>query len=397
MVGAGNRVGVVRKMKYLARMSLAVALIGAVTLVATEAGRQAAASTHGSCGTWRIVRSPAIPDGRLSDVSGASATDVWAVGDNSGNNPIIEHWDGSRWTGKLQTSIDGVLYTVHAVSADDVWVAGYLYNRGNPKPLVEHWDGGGWSIVPVPVPGSYRYAYEMTGVSPDDIWIVGSYHTREGTVDPLFLHWNGVRWRHLPQPALPYGGVLLGVDAISSNDVWAVGYQGSPEIFDDQPLIEHWDGQSWSVVPAAPPPSGDGNILRDVSAVAADDVWAVGEYETEAQGVSAPLIEHWDGISWNLVESRAPAFSALLAVDALRSDAVWAVGGTWNQDLAAKVLAENWGGARWAVDRTPSPGYSSALEGVAAISEDDIWGVGSVIDQSQDRTPMIMRSRGACA
>src|SRR5438045_4037787 len=50
-------------------------------------------------------------------------------------------------------------------------------------------------------------------------------------------------WSVVPGPAA--GTVdpeLRAVTAVSANDVWAVGYQ------DGQTLVEHWDGNLWTVV-----------------------------------------------------------------------------------------------------------------------------------------------------
>src|SRR5690348_13852707 len=63
--------------------------------------------------------------------------------------------------------------------------------------------------------------------------------------------------------------------AISSAcDVWAVGAQAGSGV--TATLIEHWNGSAWAVVPS-PDPS-DFSRLRGVRGTSADDVWAVGDY-----------------------------------------------------------------------------------------------------------------------
>src|SRR5213078_4321877 len=121
-----------------------------------------------------------------------------------------------------------------------------------------------------------------------------------GSSQPLYEHWDGESWQVLPEaPGTEQsGGIMFGVEAVSSDDVWAVGYKGGEGGFDFDPLIEHWDGTAWSVIPDDPPPPGGANILHGVSATASDDVWAVG---VRANG-HPPLIEHWDGTAWTLVE-----------------------------------------------------------------------------------------------
>ena len=65
----------------------------------------------------------------------------------------------------------------------------------------------------------------------------------------------------------------------------------------------HWDGSQWSVVESPGP--GKSNILSDVAALSANDVWAVG-YETDINGHSLALIEHWDGSLWSVVKRPGP-------------------------------------------------------------------------------------------
>jgi hypothetical protein len=59
-------------------------------------------------------------------------------------------------------------------------------------------------------------------------------------------------------------------------------------------LIEHRDGVSWQMIHS--PNSGQNfSTLRDVSASSADDVWAVGWKKETPDSNLAILIEHWDG------------------------------------------------------------------------------------------------------
>ncbi len=68
----------------------------------------------------------------------------------------------------------------------------------------------------------------------------------------------------------------------------------------------HWDGQNWQRVAA--PASGPGGQLHAVSAVDANDIWAVG-----SKGASATLVEHWDGLNWRIVGSPDPGTPVVLA------------------------------------------------------------------------------------
>ena len=79
---------------------------------------------------------------------------------------------------------------------------------------------------------------------------------------------------------------LNDVEAISTKDVWAVGYYDSLTLGDNVPLMLHWDGAQWNLVErdwGTPP-----DFLYTVAAVSATDAWA-GGYNYS----SGPLFVHY--------------------------------------------------------------------------------------------------------
>ena len=62
--------------------------------------------------------------------------------------------------------------------------------------------------------------------------------------------------------------------------------------------IAHWDGNAWTRV-SSPNPGLYENDLNAVTAIAPDDVWAVGEQADTDNGYQG-LAVHWDGTSWEL-------------------------------------------------------------------------------------------------
>jgi hypothetical protein len=99
----------------------------------------------------------------------------------------------------------------------------------------------------------------------------------------------------VPSPAVNHL-VLNSTSAIAPNDVWAVGSAPGPSASENVPIAEHFNGTSWSVVPTATLPSGTTGELFGVSAVASNNVWAVGMLS----GGTTQLIEHWDGVKWSV-------------------------------------------------------------------------------------------------
>ena len=140
--------------------------------------------------------------------------------------------------------------------------------------------------------GDFNSLNAVAALSSTDVWAVGQWQRFSGTdySHALVEHWDGTSWAVMqtPHPSLAIS-ILFGVAALSSNDVWAVGYEESL-ISGYRTLIEHWDGSAWSIIQ-------DGTHegwLTSVTAIAPDDVWAVGSTNYIGQG----LIEHWDGTTW---------------------------------------------------------------------------------------------------
>lgn len=310
---------------------------------------------HWNGAAWTIVPAPQPPRTlvSLSDVSHFSATDIWAVGSSrTGNTPsktFTEHWDGVQWTVVPSPSVpkigpydaDNFLADVVAIAPNDVWAVGGVSTIVAGESLILHWDGNSWRIVPNPGANPRFYDANLVGIaaiSANDIWAVGQKTTSEE--HNMIQHWDGTRWNLVPSPAFPTNyDFLNSVSAISANDIWAVGSftipnaEGSPF----QNAIVHWNGTAWSIV-NAPQPDDWLNILTSVTAISANDVWAVGEIGTNS-GYEAPESLHWDGSTWSVMPTPGGSQStALLGVAAVSSTDVWAVG---ESASAKKTLIEH--------------------------------------------------------
>lgn len=283
---------------------------------------------------------------------------------------------------------------VTAISPNDVWAVGED-NIAPTSTLTEHFDGARWAAVSSPNPGSQDELNAVSGDASNDVWAVGNYDDPVNGYQGLIEHWNGTSWSVVssPTPAGTAGNYLTGVVALSSTDAWAVGYTGIADT-----LIEHWDGSQWSVVPS-PNPSQGANLLFAVTATSVTDVWAVGTYANAASD-EEPLIEHWDGTSWNVVSAPVPAGNPigpnmLEAVSAASSTDIWAVG---RYDIPGEyTLIEHWNGSAWSVVPNPSPGTGTDgvdLSGVAAISASNAWAVGSLSHEAGGIVPILEHWNG---
>ncbi len=226
---------------------------------------------------------------------------------------LIEHWNGTAWVVVASPSlVNGAQLTaISALSATDIWAVGYG-NDNNPaqtsleQSLIIHWDGKAWREVQSPNPGSgFNLLTGLAAVSTNDIWTVGTFSNGNSGVEmgeELIEHWNGASWTVVQGPnAGTQGNSLSAIAAISTNDIWAVGNSSSNSPTDT--LIEHWNGTTWSIV-TGQNPGKESNTLGAVVTFSAHDIWAIGSSNSAFTGQQAqPLIEHWNGTSWSTVAS----------------------------------------------------------------------------------------------
>jgi hypothetical protein len=174
---------------------------------------------------------------------------------------------------------------------------------------------------------------------------------------------------------------LLAISVVAAHDLWAVGYS-TDSSFNNHSLTMHWDGATWSIVPS---PAVGNDILYAVDAVAPNDVWATGRTQV-GYSSSRTLTLHWDGSSWTAVPSPndSTGNNNLYGVAAVSANDVWAVGSAGS----SKTLALHWNGLSWSVIPTPSFNNASneVLVGMVASSSGDIWTAGQLIQSSVQQT-----------
>jgi hypothetical protein len=274
-----------------------------------------------------FVEVPATPTAicaAINGVAGSSTSDIWAVGSaNSGRDTHIRHWNGSTWSivagatipvppsGGRRLRTTG-LNAVTTLSSTNAWaVGGAEYADFSRNTLVERWNGSAWSLVPAAAAAGSSLR-GIAAVGPSDIWAVGSGGTAgSAALATLIEHWNGSSWSKVPSPNANSLNYLRGVAAVSANNVWAVGdsiKNQSDGVSVYAPLIERWNGSAWTIVPA-PKIGKGGNSLAAVAARSANDVWAVGYYDSigsDGFQTRRTLVEHWNGTAWSIVTSPNP-------------------------------------------------------------------------------------------
>jgi len=260
----------------------------------------------------------------------------WVVGAN-GSTLNVTSDGGQHWTAITPSANFQHISQLNFVSAQEGWA---ISTASPTTPvLLKTMDGGqtwvqvspgsqtaSWKVVSSPSMGpSFDYLNAVAVVSANDVWAVGSYQNSQGSGQTLIEHWNGTNWQVIPSPNPGATTNILGdVVAVSATNLWAVGaYQNSGD--SGQTLIEHWNGTNWQIVSS--PNMGTGsNGLLGVAAVSATNIWAVGMYGEPSH--SQTLIEHWNGTSWTVASSpnMGTGDSSLKRVTAVSATNLWAVG-----------------------------------------------------------------------
>jgi hypothetical protein len=325
--------------------------------------------------------------GRLYSVAAVSADDVWAAGLSSPGGSLIVHWDGSAWSQSLIGP--GYLEGVAASSARDAWAVGGTSWFSPNQTLAEHWNGKTWTKARTPSPAGGGAFNAVAVTSVDNAWAVGQAGPGPGipsATTPLIERWNGRTWTIQRYQAPASGGHFAAVAATSPHNAWAVGSTGpASEGTGQQTLIEHWNGTAWTRVPSPDQPGSAANFLTGVTVVSASNAWAVGY--AAVSGRYKALTMHWNGRHWTLMPASSPGGDAqLLGVTLSWTNNIWAVGYVnptrcGNGGPQCQSLAEHWNSVNmsWRDIPTPNPpaGYLNMLWSVSAVSRTDIWAVGT--------------------
>ena len=197
---------------------------------------------------------------------------------------------------------------------------------------------------------------------------------------PLVESWNGSTWSVMSTPPTtsPYG--LNAVDCVSTTFCMAVG---NPDGTDSgSVLTELWNGSAWSIVAApgvGPPVNTD---FTSVSCASTRFCAAVGSWGDGVPGES--VMDIWNGTAWRLASPTAGVSNNLVAslqgVSCTSSTFCLGVGDAYatypaQGGLVYVASVVMWNGSNWSV--APGGGPNQSLFGVSCVSSTSCVAVGS--------------------
>lgn len=329
--------------------------------------------------SWAQV---AVPSGGTSPaaVVAPAARDVWAFGGRS-----AVHWDGASWQRVSLPVPKGsgapIIGAAAALSPENIWAVGVVSPTNGPEQaLIDHWNGSRWQLVPGPPKNKYTLS-GVAALSAKNVWAVGETGVSTptgGGLRTVTIHWNGKAWKRVPSPnpttrmtsSANFNDTLAAVAGSSARNVWAVGqyYVAANGTRGSRSLVLHWDGSSWKqILTPDPLTPGHASYLAGVAASSAKGVWAVGS--VNRHGAGHALAEFWNGARWRIVHPVGPP---LAGVSALGADDAWAVGGRFG---GCDVMY--WNGSAWTVKTKLDK--NRGLAAVAEVSPTDVWAVGGLV------------------
>jgi hypothetical protein len=256
----------------------------------------------------------------------------------------------------------------------------------------------------------------MAALSSTDVWAVGGYgQTNAGPDLTLAMKWDGNAWTQVTTPNLgPGNDDLWGVAfvpgaAADISNVWSVGDYTDGGGIEHAQALQLLTANTWTANQPANLGAGN-NILFGVAAIAANNVWAVGNWrQSNGNPTAIPpipaspaqtLIGHWNGTAFTtvagpqVVPGTSPSSDRLVSVSATGANDVWAVGRSTFSGVS-NTLILHYDGTTWSISPSPNPSTTSqTLYSVVAITPMLAYAAGDYTDVSGRHHTLIEKYDG---
>jgi hypothetical protein len=329
------------------------------------AGLLPAQAQAGASAGWRLSQVIGAPSGETdpatsnpgdSDIAAGGPRSAWSLWHTckmpcSTVVTYLAHSNGRRWSRVPASEIAGLNAgapaAVAASSATDAWVLGGA-RIGRHEPAW-HWNGSSWRTLQVPtwvVRGNLAGGADVqtADFNSRDLWVFSLGDMSFKPERAFAARYERGRWRKSFLPAVP-----AAVSAVSADDIWALGFADPAG---HQALLMHWDGRSWNTrrIPKQHLPAKTTGFFQAFAAAGPKDVWLSWQTITGLQGAVTKYLLRWTVRGWSKVHLPAgDSIYGLMSADG--RGGLWAAGNGPKPGYPARFF--HWVGGRWTTYRVP--------------------------------------------
>ena len=378
---------------------------GVVHLIVTASSGSSAATPADHFTYQTPPRAPTVTGVSPGSGPTAGGTSVTVTGTGfSGVTGVTFGGAAGTAVNVVSTTQLSVVSPPHATGAVDVVVTNGLgASAVVPSDQFAYSDAAGPTGVTAPLPpdSATDQSAGMSDVdcpAPGTCVAVGSYRTLDNDQVPLLEHLAGGVWTPVRGP-LPSGGqvpanaLIEAISCASATFCVAVGnYVNDASV--TLPLVETWNGNSWTANSPGLPAGGSDARLVSVSCADATLCVAAGGFD-HGSGTFQPLTVTWQGGVWGSTLAPLPVGAVggeASDVDCPASNVCVVVGTYQPSGLDSLGFADRLASGSWSTTSLPVPADARALPGVAVKAVScatgfDCVAVGSYAKNDNQATP----------
>lgn len=354
-------------LSVIAGTHVAARTTSAMTTVRTSVASTPADSMPG----WRVVAEIGPPNadltGTLTAHSAKSGWAVWTGADFS----AVDRFAAGQWRRvALPAALTGYVQSALAFdgdSASDFW----LFSFDHPDTALR-FAGTRWALQTIPSWVVQRSAGLVANATaevfgPGDVWLFST------DAAAYAAHYNGRSWSKVKLPGIPGEVAATGPDDIMATTANS---------------LLSWNGKKWSAVKI---PSASGNVAvayTDLGTTGPKSAWMLQTVEVPGGGPVPPTdVLHWNGKSWQLIESPA-SFVGSLAPDG--AGGLWASG--LNLNPGGFWLFYHLRDGKWTEVSPPAGVFSHDQENLTWIpGTRSLWGVATGVTATAALDSVILK------